>query len=146
MREETFTMTEQELKKLRVIDLAISSSITIGKASELLNLSERQVLRLKKGVKEYGPAFIIHKNKGRQPAHAIPDNLKEKIVTLKQDKRYVKANFTHFKELIEEHEQINVSYPTVYRTLSQAGFASPKKKRKKTNIIVAVKERSKRVY
>lgn len=48
MREETFTMTEQELKKLRVIDLAISSSITIGKASELLNLSERQVLRLKK--------------------------------------------------------------------------------------------------
>jgi len=133
MREETFTMTEQELKKLRVIDLAISSSITIGKASELLNLSERQVLRLKKGVKEYGPAFIIHKNKGRQPAHAIPDNLKEKIVTLKQDKRYVKANFTHFKELIEEHEQINVSYPAVYRTLSQAGFARKKKRRKKIN-------------
>ena len=131
MREETFTMTQQELTKLRVIDLAISRSITIKQAAELLNLGERQVCRLKKGVKEQGPAFIIHKNKGRQPAHAISESLKEQIVRLKQQEEYTEANFTHFQELLEEHEEICVSYPTVYRALSEAGVASPKKKRKR---------------
>lgn len=85
-------MSQQELTKLRIIDLAISSSITVKRASELLNLSERQVYR--------------------------------------QKKEYVESNFTHFQGLIEEHEGISASYPTVYRTLSQAGMTSPKKKRK----------------
>ena len=124
-------MTQQELTKLRVIDLAISRSITIKQAAELLNLGERQVCSLKQGVKEQGPAFIIHKNKGRQPAHAISESLKEQIVRLKQQEEYTEANFTHFQELLEEHEEICVSYPTVYRALSEAGVASPKKKRKR---------------
>jgi hypothetical protein len=65
MREETFNMTQQEMKKLRVIDQIIAKNITVGEAARLLNLSERQVLRLKKGVMEQGAAFIIHKNRGR---------------------------------------------------------------------------------
>ncbi|HHT84828.1 MAG TPA: helix-turn-helix domain-containing protein, partial [Firmicutes bacterium] len=72
MREETFNMTQQEMKKLRVIDQIIAKNITVGEAARLLNLSERQVLRLKKGVMEQGAAFIIHKNRGRKPSHAIP--------------------------------------------------------------------------
>ena len=58
-------MTQQEMKKLRVIDSAIAGNITVREAAVLLNLSERQVFRLKKGVIEQGAAFIIHKNKGR---------------------------------------------------------------------------------
>ncbi len=126
-------MTQQELTKLRIIDLVISGSITVNEAAEHLNLSERQVFRLKKGVKNDGPAFIIHKNRGRQPAHAIKNDLKEQIVKLKREKHYEAANFTHFQELLEKHEYISVSYPTVYRILSQAGIASPKKKRKRKN-------------
>jgi transposase len=133
MREETFTMTQQDLTKLRVIDLVISASITVKEAAEYLDLSERQVFRLKKGVKNDGPAFIIHKNRGRKPAHAISDDLKEQIVKLKGEEDYAGANFIHFQQLIEKHESINVSYATVYRALSQAGIASPKKKRKKKN-------------
>ncbi|NLS45043.1 MAG: integrase, partial [Firmicutes bacterium] len=50
MRRETFNMIQQEMKKLRVIDQVIAKSITVREAAGLLNLSERQVLRLKKGV------------------------------------------------------------------------------------------------
>jgi len=62
MREELFNMTQKEITRLRVINQTIDKVITIKEAAELLGLSERQVIRLKGGVKEHGPAFIIHKN------------------------------------------------------------------------------------
>ncbi len=118
-------MTQKEITRLRVINQTIDGVLTIREAAELLNLSERQVLRLKKGVVEQGPAFIIHKNRGRKPEHAITDNIKNLIVELKQTK-YKEANFNHFQELLLEIESIAVSYSTVYRILSDAGIKSPK--------------------
>jgi len=133
MREEIFNMTKQEMKKLRVIDSAISGNVTVKEAAGLLGLSERQVLRLKKGVLEQGAAFITHKNKGRKPSHAISDTMKDKIVALKQSDSYRNANFTHFKEILSGQEGINISYSSVYRVLSQAGICSSKKKRRSKN-------------
>ena len=130
MREETFCLTQKEITKLRIINQTIDAVITIKEAAELLNLSERQVIRLKKGVMEKGPAFIIHKNRGRKPEHAIPDGIQKQIIDLKVSK-YQEANFAHFQELLKEHEGICVSYSTVYRILSQAGLSSPKKHRKR---------------
>lgn len=130
MREEIFNMTQKEITRLRVINQTIDKVITIREAAELLNLSERQVIRVKKGVAEEGPAFIIHKNRGRKPKHATSDKTKELIINLKQTK-YEEANFNHFQELIDEHENIQVSYPTVHRILTEAGIKSPKKHRKR---------------
>lgn len=45
-----------------VINQTIDKVITIKDAAEIIGLSKRQVIRLKKGVIEKGPAFIIHKN------------------------------------------------------------------------------------
>jgi len=75
MRKEIFNMTQKEMTRLRVINQTIDKVITIREAAELLDLSERQVIRLKKGVLKEGPAFIIHKNRGRKPKHALSDEL-----------------------------------------------------------------------
>jgi len=123
-------MTQKEITRLRVINQTIDKVITIKEAAELLGLSERQVIRLKGGVNNYGPAFIIHKNRGRKPQHTLPDEVRMKIVELKQTK-YQEANFNHFVELLEEHEDIKVSYTSVHRILTQAGIKSPKKHRKR---------------
>jgi len=74
-----------------------------------------------------GPAFIIHKNKGRKPQHALSDEVKMKIIDLKMSK-YQEANFNHFVKLLEKHEGIKVSYSSVYRILTQEGIKSPRKK------------------
>ena len=121
-------MTQKEITRLRVINQAIDKVITIREAAELLGLSERQVIRLKGGVEKFGPAFIIHKNRGRKPQHSIPDDLKSKIVELKLTK-YQDANFNYFVELLELYENIKVSYSST-RILTQAGIKSPKKHRK----------------
>lgn len=130
MRKEIFNMTQKEITRLRVINQTIDQVLTIREAAELLGLSERQVIRLKKGVNTEGPSFIIHKNRGRKPKHATTDDIKNLVIELKQTK-YKEANFNHFQELIEEHENIKVSYPTVHRILAEAGIKSPKKHRKR---------------
>jgi transposase len=130
MREEIFNMTQKEITKLRVINQTIDKVITIREAAELLNLSERQVMRLKKGVIQQGAAFIIHKNRGRKPKHAVPDKTRDSIIELKQTK-YEEANFNHFQELLEKYEEIQVSYSTVHRVLIEAGIKSPKSHRKR---------------
>ena len=128
MRKEEFNMTQKEISRLRVINQTIDGILTIREASELLSLSERQVLRLKKGVKTEGPVFIIHKNRGRKPKHATTDEVKDLITKLKKTK-YKEANFKHFQELIGEYEGIQISYSTIHRILTNKGIVSPKKHR-----------------
>ena len=61
-------MTQDERNKLYIARCLLEGKMTISEAAEILVLSERQVKRIKKGVREHGDAFVIHKNRGRKPA------------------------------------------------------------------------------
>jgi len=123
-------MSQEELKRYTVISKTLEGSMTIKEAAEHLDLSVRQVIRLKKGVKENGAAALIHKNRGRKPAHAIPDSVKKTIIALKNSEKYKDANFKHFQELLERCENIKISYSALYKILRDAGIQSPKKRRR----------------
>lgn len=123
-------MTQDERNKLYIARCLLEGKMTISEAAENLGLSERQVKRIKKGVKEHGDAFVIHKNRGRKPVHALTDEIKDLIIKHRQAEKYANANFSHFQELLEEHESIILSKPSVYRILVDNGFVSPKKHRK----------------
>jgi len=120
-------MTQNERNKLYVARCLLDGKMTIAEAAEVLGLSERQVKRLKKGVREHGDAFVVHKNRGRKPLHAITDEVKSLVVSLKNSEKYAKANFSHFQELLEEFESVSLSKPSVYRILVANGLTSPKK-------------------
>jgi hypothetical protein len=53
-REEQYCVTEREMQKLFVINKAIDGALTASEAAQVLDLSVRQIFRLKKGVKEQG--------------------------------------------------------------------------------------------
>ena len=93
-------MSQKQLNRYSVISKLNDGLITVKDAAECLGLSERQIIRLKKGVKEEGAGFLKHKNTGRKPQHAIPDEIAEKIVALKKSETYLQANFKHFQELL----------------------------------------------
>jgi len=96
-------MTKKELVRVHVIKSLIEDKMTSRDAAEVLNLSERQIKRLKAGVKKDGEVFVIHKNRGRKPKHTIPGEIGDKIVFLALTK-YKGANYTHLSELLEEDE------------------------------------------
>lgn len=126
MGKEKILLSEKELRRVEVIERLIRGEITNSQAARLLNLSVRQIKRIKKGVKEDGLSSLAHKNRGKKPVHAIPDEVKEKIVSLYISK-YSGANYSHTAELLARYENINLSVSTVRRILKSAGIASPRK-------------------
>lgn len=119
--------TTMELKQLNIIQSVIDGKRTGKEAANALKISERQIWRKVKSVKENGDIGIKHKNSFNKPKNAISDELKEKIIQLKLSNDYCDANFTHFKELLEERENIIISYTPLYNILNNAGINSKKK-------------------
>jgi len=129
-KEVTLNMTQKQINRYHVIMDSLEGNLTVAAAAEALGVSERQMTRLRNGVKEEGAAFLIHKNKGRSPAHSVTEEDKQSIVELYCGEKYEGANFLHFSELLAEHENISLSRPTVHRVLKAAGIESPKKRRR----------------
>jgi hypothetical protein len=94
-----------ELKQLNIIQSVIDKKRTGKEAANILKITERQVWRKVKSVKENGEIGIKHKNQFHKPKHTISDDLKKKIINLKLSYNYCDTNFSHFRELFEEKEK-----------------------------------------
>ena len=123
-------MTKKDLKKYTIIQDCISGVYSVPQAAKLLNLSDRQVQRLKKEVLLKGPEGVIHKNRGKKSNHALDVDKINRIVELKKTYEYEKANFTHFQELLEKNENIQISYSCLYSNLIKKGIKTPRKHKK----------------
>src|SRR5690606_39891772 len=84
MGEKTITMSRKEVNRLAVIQRLLHQQITTREAAMLLGLSVRQVYRIKARVLQEGEEGIVHKNRGRKPAHALSEDLRHTIVELYQ--------------------------------------------------------------
>jgi transposase len=130
MRTGVITLTREQHTRLDTINKANAGFITVREAAEKLGLSERQIQRLKKEVKENGPAALIHKNTNRIPVHALTEEMKRKVIEIRQKPGYKESNFKHFQELLETKQDIQVSYSALSRLLKSEGIVSPKKRRR----------------
>lgn len=120
----------KDLKRATLIEACIQNKCTVKQVANILGISERRVKQLKKEVKENGVKSIQHGNRGRKPKNAIPIEMKEKILQLRSSYEYEVSNFKHFQELLQERENIKISYSALYKILKNAGIKSPKKHRK----------------
>jgi transposase len=130
MKTGVISLTTKQFSKLDIINKAVAGFITVREAAERLSISKRQVQRIKKEVRENGPAGLIHKNTHRTPTHAIPEKTKEKILMIRERPGYRDSNFSHFQELLATKNQIIISYSALYRLLKEANIKSPKTRRR----------------
>ena len=130
MKTEVISLTKEEHIRLDVLNKANAGFKTVKEAAEELGISERQVQRLKKEVREKGPAGLIHKNKNRLPAHALTEKTKKEILRIRRKQGYKDSNFNHFQELLSVNHGIEISYSALYRLLTSDGQKSPKKRRR----------------
>ena len=100
------------------------------RAALTLGISKRHINRLLNAYREKGKAAFSHGNKGRKPATAISEEKRNLIRDLYRTK-YYDANFVHFTELLEKHEDIVVSASTVTNILEEEYILSPKATRAK---------------
>jgi len=63
-------MTKKELVRVYVIKSLIDDKMTSRDTAEVLNLSERQIKRLKAGVKKYGEESYLMQDEPERKSHA----------------------------------------------------------------------------
>ena len=99
-------MSKKELDRSKVITECISGRYTISETSKLLNVSCRQICRMKSRVKKYGIIGLIHRSRNKESNRKIPDKVKSDIAKI------IKDNYCDFKptfareKLIENHNMI----------------------------------------
>lgn len=127
MRKVGLRMKEQ--KKYEVIKELVEHGGSKERAALKLGITIRQVNRLIIIYKERGKEGFVHGNRSRKPATTLNKSLSEDIILLYKTK-YQDFNFSHFKEYLEEEENIKVSYKFIYDTLTKEGILSPKARKR----------------
>jgi transposase len=111
-----------------VIENAAGGRLSVREAARLLQLSERQVQRLKRRYQPDSVAWVQHGNRGRPMPWAFPLPQKVLILTLARGK-YQGFNDSHLCQKLNADENLPVSRETVRRILRGAKLASPQKRR-----------------
>jgi len=124
-------LTRAEWKKALVVEKILAGQMTNTEGAAALGLTRRQVIRLKnRYVNEGGAQALAHRNRGRKPKHALSEELKDHIAELYTTK-YHGSNNCHFVELLEEHESLKLSAPSVRRILLSKGIKQARHRRRK---------------
>ena len=122
------TLTMKEQKRIAVLEKVFRGELTMGKASLVLGVSERQCYRIKARVKNQGVKGVVHGNRGRPCRGKTKEKTVKRIVDLAKGK-YRGFNDHHLTEKLKEEERIELSREKVRRILRSQGICSPRKKR-----------------
>ena len=99
------------------------------RAAEKLDCDIRTIYRLINVYKNKGKYGFVHGNRNKNPIKTIPSNIKDEILLLYENK-YNGFNIAHFKDMLEDREDIVISYGSLYQLLYSNNFYSPKIQRK----------------
>lgn len=116
------------------IDILIrlaAGALSLGEAAGLLGVGERQARRLATAYRTEGPRGVVHGNRGRPPARATPEDLREQLRALANGP-YAGVNHTHLAELLREREGIAIPRSTLSDILREAGLKSPRPQKRRS--------------
>ena len=115
-------LTNKEEHKYNVISQLVKGSITRKEASYELDLSLKQIDRLRKKFEIQGKEGFIHKNRGKTPVNKMDINVLGKIEDLYLTEFY-DYNFEHFYDEIKD--EYDISYSSLYRYFLKNEIISP---------------------
>jgi transposase len=125
--EDIIMLRQKELKRLHVIRKVIEGTLNQRDAACLISLTERQIRRIVKRIRQEGDEGVCHKSRGKPSHRKLP--FKEKIVELYR-KHYLDFGPTLFAEKLAEREGISVSRETVRTWLITEDLWKKHRKRK----------------
>jgi len=120
-------LTMKEAERYKVISEVDEGYLKVKEAAEILELSERQVYRIKARVGKEGTGGVIHRGKGKKSPLWLTEKLKDKIDHFYKTK-YRGFNLTHMTEYLNGEEGIKVSRESVRQILLEKGSYIKKKK------------------
>jgi hypothetical protein len=113
-------LSQRELKRLHILRQAIEKKVKQRDAAEILSISERQIRRQIKRIREEGDVGIIHKTRGKESNRKIPKKIKSRAIKLYREK-YLGFGPTLASEKLEELDGITVNDETLRMWLIESG-------------------------
>jgi len=110
--EDKVVMSGKELRRVHVIRQALEKQITQAQAGELLALTDRQIRRLIRRVKQEGDQGLVHRGRGKPSNRRIPETKKVKVLNLYEE-RYGDFGPTLAAEKLAERDGITLSAETL---------------------------------
>jgi len=104
------TMSQKEFQRVKVIENAAGGRLSVREASRLLQLSERQVQRLKRRYRPDSLAWVQHGNRGRPMPWALSLPQKQLILNLARGK-YQGFNDSHLADFVSKRTSPSAAKP-----------------------------------
>ncbi len=120
-------MSIEELRKLEMIYKVLDRRITQKLAASNLDLSERQIRRIVKRVKEKGDTGIVHRSRGKPSKRKIPNEVRGRIISI-YEKNYLGFGPTFATEKLLERDKIQVSREALRKLLMKENVKKSWKK------------------
>jgi len=122
-------MAEWQWKRWEAVARLGAGKLTLQEAARVLQLSVRQVRRVRRAVERAGRAGLRHGNAGQVPVNKLRAAVRNRLLRLRRTK-YRDFNDAHFTEkLAEEQPPIRVSVRTVRRVLRAGGVPAVRRRR-----------------
>ena len=124
-------MTMKEASRLSIMKQIDKKVLSIDEASQELNLSPRQVKRLRKRYKSLGDQGLISKRRGRPNVRRFPDELKKRVLELMKDPIREGWGPTFACEKLASMDQLHLSRETLRLWMIEEGLWENKQKRER---------------
>jgi len=112
-------LSKREQFELNTLAKFRNGDLTRAHAAELLGLSERQVTRKSKKIRENGVKGVIHANSGKTPVNKTSEETKARFIDLYQT-TYSNFNMTHALEMIKKEHDLEIPYSVFRRWCDEA--------------------------
>jgi transposase len=122
--------SQEELRRLHVIQKVLEGGIKQVEAAEILSLSSRHIRRVVKRVQGEGNRGIVHRSRGRPSNRKISDQLKDKVIKLYRVS-YKGFGPTLASEKLLERDGVSISDETLRGWLIEAGDWKKVRKRRR---------------
>lgn len=123
------TMSQKEVKKYDIIKKLIEKKLNGSEAANLLNLTVRQIRRLKGRVVENGIGGLAHGNRGKVSNRVMPDEERKKTINLLH-KKYSDFGPTLAAEKLSEIDDIDRDPKTIRAIMIKEELWKPKRTKK----------------
>jgi len=121
-------MSLKELKSYRLGMDVIEGNLTIKDFAIQIGKSYRQSQRIIKRLRERDFDGVFHGNLGRSPHNKTPIKIEEKVIDLLKNE-YYGFNLTHFREMAEKFEGLEIKKDTLHRIAKKHGLVKNPKRR-----------------
>ncbi len=119
------SLDKKEVSRLRTLVDLIDGKLTIEAAATLMEVTRRQVYRLRSAFKAEGPAALASKQRGKPSNRAHGETFRETVLSLVRD-RYADFGPTLAAEKLREVHRLPIGTETLRQWMIAEGGATNK--------------------